>query len=376
MANGVFRNFEKEVYQKYYPLVFSNCRRRLVDSHTIEDAVQSTFLIYIREEASINSSLSSWLYWTSTNVCKVINKDKKREKSFSNQNLQNQSEENNGRGPQESEIEDHLKDILEKLPKKKQEMILMRFFDNMSYRQIALHFKGSEDGVRKMIEHTLDHLKKSLNKKDIVFSVLFLDFFNRKIDSEIVSTAISGQIKKFIMQNSVEQQVIIKAVQKTILFGKIKMVMLVVASALIPISALVIASNNDNNLAADNNKVASKIEAKSLPVIIDPKDKLNASKANKNVTATIENSFLGLWKLKAKTANYPHQIGSELTINKDGTFTLTQPNANGSYFVKDNVFTFDFSRQMIFTFNFKNDDKNLSFDLKDAKGGMTMEYIR
>ena len=46
----------------------------------------------------------------------------------------------------------------------------------MSYGQIALHFKSSEDAVRMMIEHTLNGLKEKLNKKDVIFSLLFALF--------------------------------------------------------------------------------------------------------------------------------------------------------------------------------------------------------
>lgn len=384
MTQKVFKNFEKDVYQKYYPLVLSNCKRRLYDSHAIEDAVQSTFLIYIKEEANIRSHLSSWLYWTSTNVCKVLNNDiKKTNKIISDQNEENANVWENSSDHQEH-LHMELKKALDKLPQKKQEMLLMRFFDEMSYRQIALHFKSTEDAVRKMIEHTLGQLKEKINKNDVAFSVLFMEFFNKKAGAEIVNAALSAQTKGFILQNTIKQQLIVSGVQKMLFYAKVKYAVAVCACILLPFSAVVVAESKikktESNLMIDKTvDSANEKKNKNLTVKEEKKPEVKSEvkpEVKPDIKAEVkkENSYLGVWKLQSKSSNYPHQIGSTLTINADGSFLITAPNAKGIYTAKDGVFTFNFGGNMVLPFKYMLEEKKLSFEFIGGK--MTMEYIK
>lgn len=387
MTQKVYKNFEKEVYQKYYPLVFSNCRRRLMNSNEIEDAVQSTFLIYIREEASIRSHLSSWLYWTSTNVCKVLNKEAKAERSMVKKELENPTKNDESKSNDKEETQLQLSNILEKLPKKKQEMLLMRFFDEMTYSQIAIHFKSSEDGVRKMIEHTLNQLRENLKKKDIAFSVLFMDFFNKSASSSGESTTIATHTKSFILQNTIKQQIIAQGVHNMLLFSKLKMGLMIGVCILLPITAIVgweinrgqnvelseIGSQNKDALNSKNSvKPIVAKEVKKETTVEPKKEMIVEPKKEGIIVPKKEISYIGIWKLKAKSANYPHQIGSTLTIKEDGAFALTTPNAKGKFTIKNEIFSFDFGGGMILPFQFKLEENNLSFDF--AKGQMKMEY--
>ena len=52
---------------------------------------------------------------------------------------------------EEKELSVLVGNFIDSLPTKKKEILIMRYFDDMSYKQIALHFKSSEDGIRKMI---------------------------------------------------------------------------------------------------------------------------------------------------------------------------------------------------------------------------------
>ena len=390
MSEKVISGFENDVYKKYYPLVFSNCKRRLAESSSIDDAVQSTFLMYIREEESINSPLSSWLYWTSTNVCKVLNKGVKMQKIIADREIQNSSLMKEDSAAIDKETQAQLKNLLETLPKKKQEMLLMRFFDEMSYRQIALHFKSTEDGVRKMIEHTLDHLKDNIKKKDIVFSVLFIQFFEKNSFPDMAVSTVATKAPVFILQNTAKQQLIIQGVHKMVLYSKLKFSSVLCACILLPVSALVFAGNTNSAYELEQNNAISKAEKSNNPIkptvvkeeapikkavaTSEPIPEVKAVDPIPEVPKVI--SPIGVWKLKSKTANYPHQVGSILTIKKDGTFTLTQPNAVGTYIIKDTLFTFNFSGFMIFEFNYKIEEEKLSFDLNSKTGKMQMEYVK
>ena len=382
MSEKVITNFEKDIYKKYYPLVFSNCKKRLYDSNAIEDAVQSTFLMYIREQDSISSSLSSWLYWSSTSVCKVINKETKQNKNLPEQQNLQSSKNAEVQPLQEEETNQQLKTILDKLPKKKQEMLIMRFFDGMSYSQIALHFKSSEDGVRKMIEHTLNSLKEKLNKKDIAFSALFAQFFLSQPMSEATIASVGAKAQTFILQNTVKQQLIVKGVHKMILFSKLKIALILCIGVSLPVSAILVAENKTNVVVVN--------EAKNpAPVAQNPAPKTN----DNQVPLKTEKTLVGKWILKTKTKEWPYAIGSSLIIKDDGSFEIViqnshddnrqQPNRTpksitGKYTTKDSSIVFDFgpnAEKQDCTFTL-GADNSLSFKQIRETYVMTMDYVK
>lgn len=384
MAEKVITNFEKDIYKKYYPLVFSNCKKRLYDSNAIEDAVQSTFLMYIREQESISSSLSSWLYWSSTSVCKVINKETKQNKNLSEQQNLQSSKNAKVQPLQEEETIEQLKTILDKLPKKKQEMLIMRFFDGMTYSQIALHFKSSEDGVRKMIEHTLNSLKEKLNKNDIVFSTLFAQFFQSQPMSDATIASVAAKSQTFILQNTIKQQLIVKGVHKMILFSKLKMALILCVGISLPVSAILVAENKTNMVVVNVAKNS------------DPEVKNPAPITNENQEPVkTEKTLVGTWILKTKTKEWPYPIGSTLTIKNDGNFEIANNNKNstdangqgnnreakpitGKYTTKDSTIVFDFgpnAQKQDCTFTFGTDN-NLTFKQIREVYVMTMDYVK
>jgi RNA polymerase sigma-70 factor (ECF subfamily) len=208
--------------------VYSTCRRFLVKKDTLEDAIQSVFLLYIKKEDSISSNLSSWFYWASVNVCKVVNKEtlKHAEKSsplFENTAVNDESQ------PQEELFSD-LGLVLDKLPTKKRDMLLMRYYDNKSYREIGSFYKSSEDSVQKMIDRTIQFLKSEVKRKENLNSVFFAQFFG--LNSTSIATISAN---KFILQNSFLQQSFIKGVQKMYLISKLKYALILCLCLSIPL---------------------------------------------------------------------------------------------------------------------------------------------
>lgn len=232
--------FEEEIYKKYYPLVFSTCRRFLVSRDTLEDAIQSVFLLYIKKEDRISSNLSSWFYWASVNICKVVNKETLKHAKNSLPILENAAP-NDERQSQE-EVFKELGFALDKLPSKKRDMLLMRFYENKSYREIGSYYKSSEDSVQKMVERTIHFLKNEIKNKEILNGAIFAQFFC--LDSASPATQGANQ---FILQNSLLQQSFIKGVQKMYLITKLKIAIVCLCFTIplaIPLSTYIFADND------------------------------------------------------------------------------------------------------------------------------------
>ncbi|PCJ56359.1 MAG: hypothetical protein COA79_18855 [Planctomycetota bacterium] len=228
--------FEKEVYGKYYAIVFSTCKRRLIQKDLIDDAVQSTFLLYIKEQDKIKSNLSTWFYWASKNVCIVMNRSLKDHVTI-NENLVESDKYHD---------EICLDRLIATLPKKKCELLLMRFYDDLSYQEISERTNTKEASIRKTIERTISFLQSKFKKKDVLVTALLAQLFHiNKASASILNSS------SFILQNSLIQQSIIKGVLKMYLITTLQKSILLVL--LISLSGLIIVIGQDkvkkNNLS-------------------------------------------------------------------------------------------------------------------------------
>ncbi|PCJ55393.1 MAG: hypothetical protein COA79_20935 [Planctomycetota bacterium] len=231
-----YLNFNRDIYRKYYPLVFSTCKRFLKDPNFQEDATQSVFLLFVKKEDSIDSNLSSWFYWSSVNISKVINKDsQKYELHHKN------TDEIVDLNKQEEHLEPTLKELnnaLRKLPEKKRSMLLMKYYEGLTYKEIGKHHKCKEDNVRKIVKRTINLLQSKMTKKDVLITTLLVQLFFPKDTFANINTS-----NQFIIQNSLQQQLIIKGVQKMYLMSKLKLVILIgsclLLSSLVTVSYLI-----------------------------------------------------------------------------------------------------------------------------------------
>jgi RNA polymerase sigma-70 factor (ECF subfamily) len=217
-------NFEKDVYQKYYALVYSACQRALVDKTYLDDAIQSTFLLYIKEEDKIKSDLASWFYWSAKNVSFVVNSDSKKQKQAkggaSTIKVENKS------------VEFSLDKLLNSLPKNKKELLLLRFYEEKTYAEIANIFHSNEDTIRSRINSTIELLRGKLNRKEINLSIFLITFFKPETTLVISKTPYCST---FILQNSAVQQNIVNGVYKLYLYAKIKIASAILLATLVSV---------------------------------------------------------------------------------------------------------------------------------------------
>ncbi|PCJ57829.1 MAG: hypothetical protein COA79_15210 [Planctomycetota bacterium] len=218
MPENINTDFEKEIYSKYYTLVSLTCSRRLIQKDLIDDAVQSTFLLYIKEQDKIKSNLSTWFYWASKNVCIVMNRRVKDHVEI-NDNLVEK---------QENQNDISLDTLIASLPKKKREVLLMKYYDNMSNKEIAEKTQSKESSIKKTIERTIYLLQSKFKKKDVLVTALLAQLFH--INKASASTINSSS---FILQNSLIQQSIVKGVLKMYVLSKLKITLLSVGMACI-----------------------------------------------------------------------------------------------------------------------------------------------
>jgi len=291
VSNDIKTNFEKEVYCKYFSLVKSVCRKRLIDKSQLNDAIQSTFLLYVKEEDRIKSELSSWFYWSSLNVCKAINKRTKIE--FRNVEIQDSDLEEN---LAESNIE--FEKAFELISKSKKELLLMRFYDELSYKEIGNKIKCTEDTARRRVIKITSYLQSRLTKKEILASALFAILIPNK---KLIASELNS--KAFVLQNTAIQQSIVKGVLKMYLFTKLKIVIVLLFTVVFTtfgISQELMSDKIEKNTKENN------IKKKLVSLSRDYKNNTAEKKVTKTITLKDQVIIKGLQYL----ADIQHKNGS------------------------------------------------------------------
>lgn len=129
----------EEIAREYQRPLYNLSYRFLWNHHDADDAVQKTFMKAYEKIKSFRgeSSLKTWLYKIAINVCRNLLRDKK-ETTHLDSNIPDTDRD---KDPQTKTIENEKRHILFKkldlLPQKQREVMLLRIYENYSFKDIA-----------------------------------------------------------------------------------------------------------------------------------------------------------------------------------------------------------------------------------------------
>lgn len=150
MAEGSSKHFEV-LYKRYYPKVLDKCYSFVKNKSTAEELAEDIFSKIFEKLSTFKqiSSFSSWLYSITYNHCIDYLREKKKlhYPNWSRENvipeIIDEAEEN---------IEDinyeNLLVILELIHPEEKALLLMKYKDNLSMKQISVALRISEDAAK------------------------------------------------------------------------------------------------------------------------------------------------------------------------------------------------------------------------------------
>jgi RNA polymerase sigma-70 factor (ECF subfamily) len=165
-----------ELYDQYYPKIFSYVLRRTANLEAAQDITSETFFKALRKLWQFrwrNISFSSWLYKIATNEVNQHLRKAEYKKSVSLEELQEQGFEPISPHDPESELieaQEKLKqyqdfqEIQEKivrLPAKYQEVISLRFFEQKQIKEIGEILGKKEGTIKSLLHRALDKLREA-----------------------------------------------------------------------------------------------------------------------------------------------------------------------------------------------------------------------
>lgn len=156
-----------ELLSRHLPLVYSTAVRLLGgDSHLAQDAAQTVFLDLSRRAGSLTDvlSLAGWLHRHTFFVCSVVVRRERRRKDREMEaGIMNQPD------PSDDEIWARLSPILDEsiaeLNPMDRDLIVMRFFQGLSWNEVGRILGTSDDTAQKRASRALEKLRAHLVRR-------------------------------------------------------------------------------------------------------------------------------------------------------------------------------------------------------------------
>jgi RNA polymerase sigma factor (sigma-70 family) len=154
--------------------VYASALTRLHDAHAAQDVTQAVFhtLALKAKDLRPDTSLPGWLFTTTRYVAARYQRGEQRRQEREMRAFE-QHQINQPETPSAAweELRPHLAGALDSLSSADRETVLLRFYRQGSYRDVAQKLRTSEDGARKRVDRALEKLRRCLTKKGVTLSV-------------------------------------------------------------------------------------------------------------------------------------------------------------------------------------------------------------
>lgn len=156
----------RSLVQRHAGMVYGVALRISGDPSLAEDVSQAVFTIFARKCRSlVHKKLSGWLHDAAVLEARnFARRDARYRRMVSAyQNQMNASAVD----ASWEQVSPHLDEALSRLPERAKNMVIMRFYERLSFREIAAAFGKSEDASRKEVDRSVQQLGALLKKRGI-----------------------------------------------------------------------------------------------------------------------------------------------------------------------------------------------------------------
>lgn len=176
------RSAQGKLMQLWYKRIYNYGFRFFYDHDMAMEIAQRTFIAMHRNIAFLQDAgrFRSWLYTIAVNCCREELRKKKSNRSVSlhevaspDQELSQAWEaagsrtENPDRALRHSELSDILHDCLLELSEEQREVVIMKEYEGLKFREIADSLGISENTAKSRMYYGLDALRKILERRNI-----------------------------------------------------------------------------------------------------------------------------------------------------------------------------------------------------------------
>lgn len=163
------------LYGRYSDKVYSKCLSLLKNEAAAQDAAQDVFLKIFLNLSKFNkkSRFSTWVYSITYNYCIDYLRRKKKEKTIL-------TDEEEGKDPVEEDFDEkeilemeieRLAFILDKIPPEDKMVLLMKYREDLSIKDISKAFDKSESAIKMKLKRAKNKVRKLYNENFDVMTI-------------------------------------------------------------------------------------------------------------------------------------------------------------------------------------------------------------
>jgi len=151
--------------KEWYPRVYRYALRFTGEVETAKEASQLTFVSVTKSRGGLKEPAAyvGWLFRITANHCRNLYKSKRYYESDDNLKVSLVTDTNPHQMMVRSQKIQAVKDALMRIPKDQREVIILKEYEGLKFREIADILEISENTVKARMYYGLDALKKTLN---------------------------------------------------------------------------------------------------------------------------------------------------------------------------------------------------------------------
>jgi len=156
--------------QRHQDRIFRLACAKLYDRDEAIDASQEVFLRALRGFSFFRFQAEpfTWLYKTLDNVCNEFNRRAIRHRKISQNLLDQTSDTGFVSDGAEDIFSQQIRALIHRLPKRQQEVVLLRIFEGMSVEETALTLRCSEGAIKANLHKAVNNLRENIRDDDFL----------------------------------------------------------------------------------------------------------------------------------------------------------------------------------------------------------------
>lgn len=163
----------RALVEKYQQKLYWHIRRMVLSHEDADDILQNTFIKVYRsiDQFEQKSSLYTWLYRIATNESLTfIERNKKFQYDFVENQDEHPAISQLKADPyfEGDEIQLHLQEALTRLPEKQKQVFLLRYHDEMSYKDMSAALQTSEGALKASYHHAVKKIEDYFKLKELI----------------------------------------------------------------------------------------------------------------------------------------------------------------------------------------------------------------
>ncbi len=163
----------RALVDKYQQKLYWHVRRMVLSHDDADDILQNTFIKVYRniEQFEQKSSLYTWLYRIATNESLTfIERNKKFQYDFMEDQEEHPAISNLRSDPyfDGNEIQLRLQEALAGLPERQKQVFLLRYNDEMSYKDMSEVLQTSEGALKASYHHAVKKIEEYFKLKELI----------------------------------------------------------------------------------------------------------------------------------------------------------------------------------------------------------------